>query len=164
MEPLTFSQFITTYNRLYKETDDLYRRLAKHYGLSDSAFWILYLIEEAPQPITQTELVNALFLSKQTINSALKSLEQSGHIRLTSDPAGGWGKYLHLTKLGKALAERTIRPVFQMEERAFHGMTTQQQRGLLELNRLNLELLRQESEQILGVSQEDQPKNDHQII
>lgn len=164
MEPLTFSQFITTYNRLYKETDDLYRRLAKHYGLSDSAFWILYLIEAAPQPITQTELVNALFLSKQTINSALKSLEQSGHIRLTGDPAGGRGKYLHLTELGKALAERTVRPVFQMEERAFHAMTAQQQRGLLELNRLNLELLRRESEQILGVSQEDQPKNDHQII
>ena len=164
MEPLTFSQFITTYNRLYKETDDLYRRLAKHYGLSDNAFWILYLIEEAPQPITQTELVNTLFLSKQTINSALKSLEQSGHIRLTSDPAGGRGKYLHLTGLGKALAERTIHPVFQMEERAFHAMTAQQQRGLLELNRLNLELLRRESEQILGVSQEDQPKNDHQII
>lgn len=164
MEALTFSQFITTYNSLYKETDDLYRRLARHFGLSDSAFWILYILVGSERPITQTELCGTLFLSKQTINSALKTIEQSGYIRLT-DPSGkNRNKYLCLTESGKTLVERTIDPVFQMEERAFHAMTPEQQRGLLELNRLNLDLLRRESEQILGVSQEDQPKHDHQII
>lgn len=164
MEALTFSQFILTYNRLYKETDDLYRRLAKHFGMSDSAFWILYILEESKHPITQSELCGALFLSKQTINSALKNLEQSDYIRLT-DPSGkSRSKYLCLTDAGKALVERTIDSVFQMEERAFHAMTPEQQLGLLELNRLNLELLRRESEQILDISQEDRLKNDDQII
>jgi len=155
MEPLTFSQFITAYNGLYKETDDLYHRLARHFGLSDSAFWILYLMECSPRPLTQTELVGTLCLSKQTINSALKGLEQADCIRLTARPALGRGKYLHLTKKGRALTDRAIRPVIQMEERAFRAMTPEQQRGLLELLRLDLELLRRESKQLFNTSQED---------
>ena len=80
MEDLTFQQFITEVNRTYKEEDDFYRRLARRSGLSDAAFWVLYSIETAPGPVTQTDIGNTLMLSKQTINSALKQLEHSGHI------------------------------------------------------------------------------------
>ena len=41
----SFAQ-ITLYNQLIKEMDDLYRVYAKNCNLSETAFWILYCIQE----------------------------------------------------------------------------------------------------------------------
>ena len=150
---MDFEQFNEEYNRLYKEEDNLYHRLAKHFGLSDSAFWILYTLESARQPLTQTELRGYLSLSKQTINSALKQLEQEGHLRLSSGSRRN--KYIHLTETGQALAGRTVRPVLKLEERAFLGLTEAERAGLLALERKYLLLLLQESEEIFQHSQEE---------
>lgn len=152
MDDLTFRRFNAEYSRLYKEEDGLYHQLAKHFGLSHASFWLLYALEEAQRPITQAELREHLFLSKQTINSALKGFEQSGHIRLSDGP--GRNKYLHLTETGRALAERTVRPVLELEERAFQGMSPEERAGLLELYRRHLDLMRQAARAILDISQE----------
>ncbi len=147
---MDFEQFNEEYNRLYKEEDNLYHRLAKHFGLSDSAFWILYTLESARQPLTQTELRGYLSLSKQTINSALKQLEQEGHLRLSSGSRRN--KYIHLTETGQALAGRTVRPVLKLEERAFLGMAEEERASILALHRQRLELLLRQSEQIFSMS------------
>lgn len=150
---MTFYRFITEINRMYKSEDDLYRRLARQSGLSDAAFWILYAMEMAPEPATQTEIGSTLILSKQTINSALKQLEQLGHISLTDGP--GRKKYLQLTQRGRALADRAIRPALAVEERAFLGLTEEERTGLLALERKYLSLLLRESEQIFQRPQEE---------
>ena len=82
MEELTFSRFIRAFNEADKEMNIIYHRLARHYRLSDSVFWVLYLLGEAQGPMTQTKLCSALFLSKQTVNSALKKLESRGYLRM----------------------------------------------------------------------------------
>ena len=46
MSELTFSEFIRRYNSLYKANNEIYHRLARHFGLSDTAFWILYTLRE----------------------------------------------------------------------------------------------------------------------
>ena len=69
MEELTFSQFIRAFNEADKEMNIIYHRLARHYRLSDSVFWVLYLLGEAQGPMTQTKLCGALFLG--VINNAL---------------------------------------------------------------------------------------------
>lgn len=153
MEELTFPRFNEESGRMYKENDSLYRRLARHFGLSESAFWILYTLEEFQQPVTQAQLCEYLSLSKQTINSGLKQLEQEGNIHLSSGP--GRRKYLQLTPAGRQLAERTVRPVLRAEERAFLGMAEEEQASLLALYRKYLSLLRQESEQIFQQFQEE---------
>lgn len=152
MAELTFQRFNEDYCRLYKEEDGLYHRLAKHFGLSDSAFWIIYTLEAFRTPVTQTELCGNLSLSKQTVNSSLKQLEQEGHIRLSSGP--GRRKYLELTPKGRELAERTARRVLALEERAFRAMTAEEQTGLLALARRHLDLMLQESETLFNTSQE----------
>ena len=53
---MEFRQFNEEYGRLYKEDDSLYRRLARHFGLSESSFWILYSLEASSQPLTQADL------------------------------------------------------------------------------------------------------------
>ena len=153
MEDLTFQQFITEVNRTYKEEDDFYRRLARRSGLSDAAFWVLYSIETAPGPVTQTDIGNTLMLSKQTINSALKQLEHSGHICLTDGP--GRKKYLQLTQRGRVLADRAIRPTREVERGAGLGMSEEERASLLALERKYLSLLLQKSEQIFNTPQEE---------
>lgn len=150
---MDFRQFITQVNQTYKEEDELYRRLARYSGLSEAAFWILYTVELASGPITQTEVCGYLSLSKQTINSALKQLEQTGHIRLTDGP--GRKKYLQLTETGRALSQRTIGPVLALEERTFLGLTEEERASLLALELKYLSLLLQESEQIFQRPQEE---------
>ena len=44
MEELTFSRFIREFNEADKEMNIIYHRLARHYRLSDSVFWVLYLL------------------------------------------------------------------------------------------------------------------------
>lgn len=89
MEELTFSRFIREFNEADKEMNIIYHRLARHYRLSDSVFWVLYLLGEARGPMTQTKLCSALFLSKQTVNSALKKLESRGICGWRVCPATG---------------------------------------------------------------------------
>ena len=94
-----------------------------------------------------------LNLSKQTINSGIKSLEQAGYIRPTGGP--GRKKYLELTQAGQALAERTARPVLNMEQRAFQAMSPTERAALLTLTRRHLELRLREAEQIFQQPQEE---------
>lgn len=153
MGDMTFQQFNLESCRLYKEDDGLYHRLAKHFGLSDSAFWILYTLEAEGHALTQAEMSGYLYLSKQTINSGIKSLEQAGYICLTGGP--GRKKYLQLTQTGQTLSARTVRPVLEMEERAFRAMPPEEQAALLALTRRHLELRLREAQQIFDTSQEE---------
>ncbi len=150
---MNFTQFNEEYNRLYKEEASLYHRLARHFNLSDSAFWVLYTLEAAQRPLTQTELCSYLSLTKQTIHSALKQLEQDGDIRLFEPP--GRRKYLELTPEGQALAARTVRPALQLEELAFLVMAEKDRECLLALHRQRIELLLREAEHLLNIPQEE---------
>lgn len=153
MEELTFARFNEETCRMHKEEDGLYHRLAKRFGLSDSALWILYALEAFRAPVTQAELCGYLSLSKQTINSGLKQLQLEDCIRLVSGP--GRRKYLCLTARGERLTAGTVRQVLAAEERAFFGMTEEERAGLLALEHKYLSLLLRESEQIFNTSQEE---------
>ena len=62
----SFAQ-ITLYNQLIKEMDDLYRVYAKNCNLSESAFWILYCIQEREkEAFTQREICDYWFYTPQT--------------------------------------------------------------------------------------------------
>lgn len=150
MGSMTFPEFIRAYNGQYKESNELYHRLARHYGLSDSAFWILYTLREAEGPVSQRQLCQELYLSKQTVNSALKNLEEAGYLRLECAPDSRKNKEIRLTASGEALLRRTADPVFAMEERAFLRLTEEEREAILRLGRRNLDLLREEAERLLA--------------
>ena len=146
MEELTFQQFITEVNRTYKEEDDFYRRLARRSGLSDAAFWVLYSIETAPGPVTQTDIGNTLMLSKQTIHSSVQKLMRDGFLSLEA----GRGRDMHifLTPAGKAMLDEKIAPAIQIENLAFTDMTEEEQTEFLRLNRKYADNLRKYTTQL----------------
>lgn len=146
MEELTFSRFIREFNEADKEMNIIYHRLARHYRLSDSVFWVLYLLGEARGPMTQTKLCSALFLSKQTVNSALKKLESEGYITLT--PAGAHTKNISLTKSGTKLCEQTVDKVIEAECAALGNMTDDESENMTALMKLYCVLLKNQTAKI----------------
>lgn len=140
MEELTFSRFIREFNEADKEMNIIYHRLARHYRLSDSVFWVLYLLGEARGPMTQTKLCSALFLSKQTVNTALKKLESRGYLRMESMSGDRRNKLLSLTARGEELLRLAVEPTLSMEER----------RTFLDLSHRYLNAIREEAEPLLA--------------
>lgn len=142
-------------NRLYKEAEEIYHDLARHFELSDSALWVLYALREAESVYTQRELCDMWSLSKQTIHSALKSLEAAGYIRLEPLADNLKSKQIVLTAAGEALMERSIDRIFRAEQLAFARLTDTERREFLHLYRKHIELLQNEMNQMMESSSED---------
>ena len=155
METLHFPEFLRAYNVLYKETNAIYHQLAGYFGLSDTAFWLLYSLRETDRPLNQAELCSILCASKQTVNSALKSLEGEGLIRLESARSDRRSKEVYLTEAGSALAAASVDRVLEIEERAALRLSPEERLAILALERRHLEALRQEAERLLSEHTED---------
>ena len=127
------SPLLREYSRLFKEMDDLYHELARRAGLSDSAFDILYTLCMKGDGCLQKDICEFSYISKQTINSSVRRLEQEGLIRLSSGK--GRDTHIFLTDTGRAMVREKILPVALMEERAFAQLHPRQQQELLSLTR-----------------------------
>ena len=103
------------FNRIFKDTDQTYREVAHFFGLSDSAFWILYLLRESDRSYTQSSVCEEISLSRQTVHSALKNLQKEGYIVLKSEEGNRKNKRLCLTDQGSQLAEKTVDRVLEAE-------------------------------------------------
>lgn len=123
---------LAEYNSMIKEHEDLYRQIARRFGLSECAFWILYSLREANASLTQSELCYALSQPKQTINSALKKMEECGYIELLSGQDRR-RKQLQLTSKGELLAQETVDKVIILENQAFDTFSEEEQELFLRL-------------------------------
>ena len=99
---------IREFNRLYKELDDLYHNLALRQGLSDSASIILYALYLLGDGCLQRDICDLSYISKQTINSSIRRLEQDGYLYL--QPGRGRDMHICLTPEGRRLVEEKAAP------------------------------------------------------
>lgn len=131
------------YNNIIKESDDLYRNATRELGLSECAFWILYVLRVEKSELTQSEICSYLYEPKQTVNSALKKLETEGYIELYygNDRRS---KQIRLTKKGMELSNRTADRVIEAEYRALLGMTDEEQETFINLFRKYTDLLKEQ--------------------
>ena len=125
---------LSEYNSIMKETDEIYREAAKAIGLSDCAFWILYVLREDCGAVTQSQICRTLYQAKQTVNSALKKMQQSGYIELCSS-GDRRSKRIQLTEKGMLLAEKTVDKVIAAEHGALSEMTDAEQEAFIGLLR-----------------------------
>lgn len=122
--------FITKIN---KEFDILYHRIAVHYNLSDSNFWILYSLYESKKPCTQKEICDDWYFNKQTINSSIKNLVELGYIRKGNEEKNNTNKKIELTPLGLEIAEKTVCEVMKIEDIAFSKISDRDLDKIIEL-------------------------------
>lgn len=62
------------FDSLYKMIDDVYHEIALSMHLTDSAFLILYCLLELGDGCSQKDICKLYSISKQTVNSSVKSL------------------------------------------------------------------------------------------
>lgn len=136
------SRHLLEYNGIFRENDELYRGLAKAMGLPDGAFWILYTLREKGEAVTQSDICSAVYMPKQTVNSALKKLASDGYLVL-SEQKDRRSKQIRLTEQGVRLAEATVDKVFAAEDRALAGLTEEEKERFLFLFRRYTELLKE---------------------
>ena len=95
---------------LYRESDKLYYEIARNCGLSETAYWILYALEVSGGSVTQRQIAEHFSYSKQTVNSALKTLEARGLVTLVPSDGDRRSKLVSLSEAGRAFADERIRP------------------------------------------------------
>lgn len=125
------------FNHLIGEIDALYHEAARCFGMPDSAMRVLYTVcvEGGSCPIA--EIVRQCGMSKQTLNSALRRLEEEGTIVLHAE--SGRRKRVCLTDSGKALAEGTVRRLIDVENGIFEAWTKEERDSYIGLTQRYLE-------------------------
>lgn len=129
-------------NQCDKELDEIYHDYAVSHNLSDAALWILYAIYDAKEVVTQANICSSWFFSRQTINTALKGLEQQGIIELVSIPGNRKSKQIRFSSEGQDAAQKILFPLLQAENKVFATLSDEENRVFLELSRKRCTLLR----------------------
>ena len=121
--------------QLYNASDRLYAQFARSCGLSSCAYWMAYELVCAGGEAPLTEITAAWAYSKQTINSALKSLESQGLVTLAFCAGSKKNKRASLTDAGRKFAQEQIEPAMAAEQRAFDAIAPEEGEELLTLLR-----------------------------
>ena len=69
---------LVDFDRLLNGLDHIYSEFSRACGLSDCAYWMLVDTSTAGGSIAVSRLTSEWFYSKQTINSAIKTLDGAG--------------------------------------------------------------------------------------
>lgn len=120
---------------IYRETDRLYYEVARGCGLSTTAFWSLVTIDISGGTSTQAAIVSEYFYSRQTVNSAIKTLERKGLVRISQDEQDRRTKLVSLTEEGREFCREHITPAVDAERRAFDSLTLEERQEFVRLIR-----------------------------
>lgn len=99
---------------------------------------------------TQKRVCDLFLLSKQTIHSAVQTLQRDGLVAYESagGDAGHRGARIILTKAGRERVAQGVDQVAASERRAFASLSEEEQRAIVRINRKWADALREELEAI----------------
>ena len=123
---------IIRFNLLFKRYDDIYRRAARQFDLPELSLWVLYVLRGNPV-CTQKDIVDQLLHPKQSVHSAIRSLELDGCIEMEYRENNHKSKYIRLTEKGAALAEKTADQIIAAENKAFRALNDTEREAFLDL-------------------------------
>lgn len=159
MDRQNLRRLLLRYNSIYKDTDQVYHQFARAFGLSDCAFWILYLLEESDRTYTQAEICDTLSFARQTVNSALKSMQAQGTIHLVPDEHSKKNKLVCLTPQGEQFVRVTVDRVIDAELSTLEQFSPEERELFLNLNHKYAVCLRREEEKLLASLPENEKSN-----
>ncbi len=126
---------LSKWNRLIKKQDEIYHRWAKKAGLADAQFWVLYALCEARSPLCQNTFCENWCYSKQTVCTAVASLEKAGLVQLAYAEGSRKKKDLFLTEKGELFCAQHVKTLQAAEETVLEALPAQQREtffGVLE--------------------------------
>ena len=106
--------------------------------------------------MTQKEICQRTFQSKQTVNLIIKNLLAENYVTVTEAPENKRSKTVRMTDAGRAYCEKVVRHITWAEDTAMSMFTPEEQKQLIDLARTftkNLTMLvNQEKKDGSGVS------------
>ena len=111
-------------NYLNKENDALYHQASLKLKMSDSVSIVLYTIYDIGPGCLLSDVYKSSGTSRQTVNSAIRSLEAADILYL--EPYRGRAKRIVLTEKGAQYIEKTAARLFAAEAAAFDSWTEEE--------------------------------------
>lgn len=136
--------YLLQMNKTEKEFSSVYRNAASCFNLSECAMWVLYYIVLMDNKTTQQNLHEVMLFPKQTINSAVVSLERKGIISMRMIPGTKNLKEIILTESGISLAEHTVMKMIRAELKAFGRMNEADRKLYVDLHKDILKNIKEE--------------------
>lgn len=124
---------LVDFDRMLNGLDHIYSEFSRACGLSDCAYWMLVDTSTAGGSVAVSRLTSEWFYSKQTINSAIKTLTARGLATLEFAEGSRKNKVVCLTEEGRQFAERYALPAVEAEQRAFGALESWEQREIMRL-------------------------------
>lgn len=101
--------------------------------------------------MTQSEICQRTFQSKQTVNLIIKNLLAENYVTVTEAPENKRNKIVQMTAAGRVYCEKVVRHITWAEDTAMSMFTEEEQKQLIDLSRIftkNLtKLVNQETEE-----------------
>ena len=123
---------IMKFNAIFKRYEGIYRAAARKFDIPELTLWILYVLREDTR-CTQKDLTKQLLQPKQSVHSALKTLEKDGYVELKYPENNRKSKYIYLTEKGASLAEDTVDKIIDAEISEFASLPYGERQTLLRL-------------------------------
>ena len=120
-------------NRLSDEINALYHRASTKMGFADSDMAILYMLCDYGHGLTQSDIISATGMSKQTVNSSVSRMAKAGW--LTLGQKDHRRREIVLTEKGQEINDKVIHPFMEMEEHLFDTWSDEEKNTYLELHR-----------------------------
>ncbi len=130
------------FNYTVGELDKIYHKAALKFGISDSVQAVLYTLRGEGRPCLISDICRFSGVSKQTLNSALRKMEQDGTIVLSA--VNGKQKSAALTEKGERLADGTAAKIIEAENRIFEAWSEEERSEYLRLTRIFCEEMKKE--------------------
>lgn len=133
-------------NYLTSEMESFYHQASLKLGVSDSVSMVLYTIYDTGESCLLSDIYKKTGISKQTINSAIRTLEASDILYLA--PYTGRAKKVILTQKGKDYIQKTAAKIYQAEIRAFDTWSEEEINTYMELMEKYADCFRQQIERL----------------
>ena len=85
--------------------------------------------------VTQREICQRTFQSKQTVNLIIKNLLADGYVTVTEVPENKRTKMVRMTDAGRAYCEKVVRHITWAEDTAMSMFSPEEQKQLVDLSR-----------------------------
>ena len=132
------------YCKFRDEQFALYDEYAKRHGMLMKTLLVVNVLFYAKEGMTQKEICQRTFHSKQTVNLIIKNLLADGYVTVTKVPEDRRNKQIRMTDAGRSYCEKVVRHITWAEDTAMSMFTPEEQKQLIDLSRTftkNLTLL-----------------------
>ncbi len=123
------------YCKFRDEQYALYDEYAKKNGLLMKTFLVLNALYYSKDGMTQKEITERIYQSKQTVNLIIKNLLAGGYVTVDENPKNKRNKLVALTESGRAYAGKPVCHITWAEDTAMSMLTPEEQEHLIGLSR-----------------------------